>query len=120
MYRVEGWNYFLSYHSLNFLLFHGVYLGRSICGGWAADILGNTLPEMVRRSLYFESLDAKMLQAHVLSSEDQVSAIEYVYHKNGGADSPGRRCRGGGFQHACHEFGLACSGVIQIFLVLSA
>lgn len=100
MYSVRDWNYFLYYHSLHFLLFRGVYSGRSICGGWAADILGSTLPELVRRSLYFESLDAKVLQAHVLSSEDQVSQEDYVYHmrihgrgEGRGSDSPVCRCR---------------------------
>lgn len=46
--------------------------GRSICGGWAADILGNTLGELVRSSLLFGSLDATALRQHVLSAEDQV------------------------------------------------
>ena len=48
--------------------------GRSICGNWAAEILGNTLPDLVRRSLLFSSLDAEALRQHVLSCEDQVRA----------------------------------------------
>ena len=46
--------------------------GRSICGGWAADILGNMIPDLVRKSLLFSSLDAEALRRHVLSCEDQV------------------------------------------------
>ncbi|CAN0422161.1 unnamed protein product, partial [Laminaria digitata] len=45
--------------------------GRSICGNWAAEILGNTLPDLVRRSLLFSTLDAETLKSHVLSCEDQ-------------------------------------------------
>ncbi|CAM9223865.1 unnamed protein product [Pylaiella littoralis] len=45
--------------------------GRSICGGWAVEILGRTVPELIRRSLVFSSLDAEALRQHVLSAEDQ-------------------------------------------------
>ncbi|CAM9766723.1 unnamed protein product [Scytosiphon promiscuus] len=45
--------------------------GRSICGGWAVEILGKTVPELIRRSLLFSSLDGEALRQHVLSAEDQ-------------------------------------------------
>ncbi|CAN0388497.1 unnamed protein product, partial [Ectocarpus fasciculatus] len=45
--------------------------GRSICGGWAVEILGKTVPELIRRSLIFSSLDGEALRQHVLSAEDQ-------------------------------------------------
>ncbi|CAM9329548.1 unnamed protein product [Choristocarpus tenellus] len=45
--------------------------GRSICGQWAAEILGQNLAGLVGESLLFHSLDGAALRAHILSVEDQ-------------------------------------------------
>ncbi|CAM9584925.1 unnamed protein product, partial [Chrysoparadoxa australica] len=47
--------------------------GRSICGGWAAEVLVQKLPQLVKKSLIFESLNADALRHHILSVEDQIT-----------------------------------------------
>lgn len=45
--------------------------GRSILGQAAEEILGNVLPTMVQRGLYYKALNGQRLQSHVESIEDQ-------------------------------------------------
>lgn len=45
--------------------------GRTILGGAAQEIMGNTLPSLVQQSLYYHSLQATKLKSHVESVEDQ-------------------------------------------------
>lgn len=42
------------------------------------EILGQTVPELIRRSLIFSSLDAEALRQHVLSAEDQVGVRMFL------------------------------------------
>jgi len=48
--------------------------GRSICGEWAAQIFGETLPRLVHEALLHESTDHSALMAHLCSVEDQQAA----------------------------------------------
>jgi predicted ABC-class ATPase len=44
--------------------------GRTILGRQAAELLGQDIPEIVRRSLFFAALDAAALQTHLETVED--------------------------------------------------
>ncbi len=52
--------------------------GRSICGELAWTALGERLPELVHRCVYFPSLVGAEVVKHVNSAEDQVSAHVFV------------------------------------------
>lgn len=52
--------------------------GRTVMGAWAAEVLTDSLPRLVRASLLFRSIDGDALRAHVLSVEDQEAAREQL------------------------------------------
>ena len=52
--------------------------GRSVCGQWAASILTDVVPTLVRSSALHAALDGKALQAQVWSVEDQDSLRRQV------------------------------------------
>ena len=56
--------------------------GRNILGHAAEKILGHTLPQLVRDSLYYRSLQGAKLQAHVESVEDQLWLQNQLESKN--------------------------------------
>lgn len=45
--------------------------GRTVCGNWCAEIIGNTLPNMVKKALLYKSLDSEALENHIISIEEQ-------------------------------------------------
>ncbi|KAA0162886.1 hypothetical protein FNF31_01136 [Cafeteria roenbergensis] len=45
--------------------------GRSVCGKYAAEVIGLHLPDVVGRAMIHASLDAASLKSHVQSAEDQ-------------------------------------------------
>jgi len=45
--------------------------GRSICGGWANEILTTNVQNLLRSALYWDKQDQTKLQQHVVSVEDQ-------------------------------------------------
>jgi predicted ABC-class ATPase len=48
--------------------------GRNILGEWASEIFASTIPALVHEALYFASCDKALLDAHLLSVEDQEAA----------------------------------------------
>ena len=53
--------------------------GRSICGEWAIQIIGETIPRLVQAALLFANLPSQAMWDHILSIEDQ----EYLRHEIG-------------------------------------
>ena len=56
--------------------------GRNILGRAAEEILGKTLPRLVRESLYYKSLQPQMIQEHVESVQDQLWLQDQLESKN--------------------------------------
>lgn len=56
--------------------------GRSILGQAAEEILGNILPTMVQRGLYYRALNANRMKAHVESVEDQRWLQSQLNHRH--------------------------------------
>ncbi|KAL6062562.1 Isopentenyldiphosphate delta-isomerase [Balamuthia mandrillaris] len=56
--------------------------GRSVLGEWAATILCEKVPSIVRNTLFYDKMDAKALQEHVLCAEDQ-DALRNMLDKEG-------------------------------------
>ncbi|KAL6047018.1 ATPase [Balamuthia mandrillaris] len=56
--------------------------GRSVLGEWAATILCEKVPSIVRNTLFYDKMDAKALQEHVLCVEDQ-DALRNMLDKEG-------------------------------------
>jgi len=52
--------------------------GRSIMGGWAAQIFTDTLPRLVEAALFFSACPATQLSAHLDSVEDQHAARQQL------------------------------------------
>lgn len=53
--------------------FFGIFSaqGRSIMGPWAAKIVTENVPTIIRNTLFFDKMEDRVLRRHVLSVEDQ-------------------------------------------------